>query len=333
MEVAELAARVTRFMRVHLNDSGATVVQLVPGPGHAGFSYRLEVHSREGRHRYFLRLPPPNVKWEGPADVLRQVWALQALAGSAVPHVPVLWWGDDLRWFGSPYFIQPWVDGDVLRGDYVLRFTADQRREMARQAMEALAHIHRIPWRELTGRLGVFQGLETEVTRWDRFAARAAEPQLLDLQPKVRQKLLEQLPADANIGLCHGDFNWANLLFTEDGILRAVIDWELTQIGPTLTDVGWICLFSDPQAWAHPREPGIASMPSAEELEVMYRDTWGSELRDLRWFKAFAAYKFGIITGFNLMLHRRGKRTDPHWEVVAPSMRRNMEYALELLTD
>ena len=35
--------------------------------------------------------------------------------------------------------------------------------------------------------------------------------------------------------------------------------------------------------------------------------------------------------GFNLMLHRRGKRHDPHWEVLKPSMNRLMERALEVL--
>ena len=43
-------------------------------------------------------------------------------------------------------------------------------------------------------------------------------------------------------------------------------------------------------------------------------------------------YKFGIISGFNLMLHRRGKRDDPHWEEIKPSMKSNMEYALKMLT-
>jgi hypothetical protein len=52
---------------------------------------------------------------------------------------------------------------------------------------------------------------------------------------------------------------------------------------------------------------------------------------DVRWFRAFAGYRFGVITCFNLMLHRRGKRDDPHWEEVALSAPRMFERALELL--
>jgi len=37
--------------------------------------------------------------------------------------------------------------------------------------------------------------------------------------------------------------------------------------------------------------------------------------KQVRWFRSFAGYRFGVITCFNLMLHRRGKRHDPHWEM------------------
>ena len=63
----------------------------------------------------------------------------------------------------------------------------------------------------------------------------------------------------------------------------------------------------------------------------MYRDAFGDAVGDVRWFKALAMYKFAIITGFNLMLHRRGKRDDPHWEDLRPSMTSNMEFALKML--
>jgi aminoglycoside phosphotransferase (APT) family kinase protein len=333
MELAEMEGRITRFLRAQLGDPGVTVVSLEPGPGHAGFSYLFDVLSRGEQRRYFMRLPPPNVKWEGTADVLRQVCALNALAGTDVPHAPVLWSGDDLDWFGCPYFIQPRIDGDVLRGDYLQRFTAEQRRDLARQAMTALAGIHRVDWQAKARYLGQFQGFEFDVTRWDRFAERAAEPHLLALQPEVRHKLIERIPGDTRIGLFHGDFNWANVMATEDAKLRAVIDWELTGIGATLNDVGWLCVFSDARAWAHRRETDEVRMPEAGELEAMYREAWGADPGDLRWFKALAVYKFGIITGFNLMLHRRGKRHDPHWEDMAPSMQSNMAYALMMLSD
>lgn len=329
MELDELAARLERFARAKLDDPGATIQNVKPGPGHAGFSYFFDVISHGLVTSYFLRLPPPGVKHEGTGDVMRQVAAVRALKDTNVPHAPILWASAEEDWFGDPYFIQPRLEGDTLKDDWPLQFSNDQLRAMAKDAMTALAGIHKVdPAR--APYLGDHWGYEFDVERWERFYERAAEPQLLALQPRVKQLLLENIPHDARIGIFHGDFQWTNLLYSARAELLAVIDWELCGIGPTLNDVGWICAFSDPEAWAHQQ---IASrMPHGDELESFYRDAYGPVEGNLKWFKALAMYKFAIISGLNLSLHRRGKRHDPHWEEIKPSMQSNMEYALKMLT-
>jgi aminoglycoside phosphotransferase (APT) family kinase protein len=327
MELYELQPRIERFIRTKLDDQSATVTGLGPGGGHAGFSYLFTANRSAGSNRYFLRLPPPNVKWEGTADVLRQATILRALDGTDVPHARVLWSGDDLEWFDCPYLVQEFVEGSVIQADTFTDLTPETAQRMARQSMAALAGIHRLD-QASCAYLGEFTGFEFDVTRWDRFYERAAEQGQLAKQPEVRRLLLEKTPHDARIGVYHGDFQWANLMFLPDGTLSAVIDFELCGIGATLNDVGWICAFNDPAAWPADRSP---RMPHGDELEAMYREAWGGALPDVRWFRALAMYKFSIISGFNLMLHRRGKRDDPHWEEMIPSMKANMDYAYQML--
>jgi aminoglycoside phosphotransferase (APT) family kinase protein len=137
----------------------------------------------------------------------------------------VIWSGDDLQWFGCPYFVVPRVDGDVVRGDWVLALTAGQHRDMAKQAMTALAGIHRVDWQAKCGYLGEFWGFEFDVTRWDRFYERAAEPERLALQPRVKELLLRRLPQETRIGLYHGDLR-ANLMSARWQV-AAVIDGAL----------------------------------------------------------------------------------------------------------
>jgi aminoglycoside phosphotransferase (APT) family kinase protein len=332
MNLDEMRQRLTLFLRERLQDPEARVVDLEPGSGHAGFSYLFGALSRGERRDYFLRLPPPNVKWEGTADLIRHVCAINALEGTDVPHAPIIWSGDDLQWFGCPYYVQPRLEGEVARPEFVERFTPKQRSEMGRQAMAALAGIHRVNWQERCSYLGEFWGFAFDVTRWDRFYERAEEKEMLALQPMVRQKLLDTIPGDTRIGLYHGDCNWSNVMYDRAGKLVAMIDWELTGIGATLNDVGWLCAFSDPPAWP---EDYVAAriMPPADELEADYREAWGGDPGNLRWFKALAMYKFSIISGLNLSLHRRGRRIDPHWEDMIPSMKTNMEYAAAMLSD
>jgi aminoglycoside phosphotransferase (APT) family kinase protein len=305
-------------------------------PGHAGFAYGFRVELEGRVDSWFLRLPPPNVNWVGTADVLRQATVLKALDGTAVPHCSVQWSGDDLDWFGRPYFVVPWLEGDVLRiadGEWGSTLSDAQKLALGREAMTALVGIHRLDQAKVEY-LGDPVPFADDVTRWDRFYERAADPECLKDAPVVRQKLLDQLPDDAPVGVFHGDFQIANLFCSPDARLLAVIDWELCGIGATLNDLGWMVTFSDPEAWAlrDSDGPGGRTMfLDPETLISLYSDAYGAPLSNLNWFRALAAYKFSIITGFNLSLHRRGKRDDPLWEEIKLSMTPLINRANQLL--
>src|ERR1019366_5527832 len=135
----------------------------------------------------------------------------------------------------------------------------------------------------------------------------------------------------ARIGCVHGDFQWSNVLFNEERVV-ALIDWEISLVGATLLDLGWICFFSDPGSWVGV-DPGRGSLLNADEIVDAYAEVAGFPVSaaEARWFRAFAGYRFGVITCFNLMLHRRGKRHDPLWEATALSAPRMYERGLELL--
>ncbi len=55
-------------------------------------------------------------------------------------------------------------------------------------------------------------------------------------------------------------------------------------------------------------------------------------LDDVAWYRALAGYRFGVITGLNVMLHRTGKRVDPEWEHIALSAPALFNRAADLLT-
>ncbi|MHB8577414.1 MAG: phosphotransferase family protein [Dehalococcoidia bacterium] len=332
----ELQAQLAPFCREQTGDATAAVSNVEQMPGHAGFSYGFTAHFREAdRERvesFVLRLPPPGVKLEGTADVLRQVRVLSAVRGNGVPVAPVVWSGADPRWFGRPYFVVPKLEGAVL-GDVLDSWTgepdADALRRMTRQAVEALAALHAIDWIDFIPEWGPPLQPASDIERWDRFWERAADPELVKLGPEVKRRLLERAPTDSQVGIFHGDFQSSNLLYRGER-LQAVIDWELAGVGPVLNDLGWFMVFNDRESWAH--EPrSRAPMPMPDEIGEMYAEASGRDLGDVAWYRALAAYKFAIIGGFNLMLHRRGKRDDPHWERLLPSIPRLLERSIEVL--
>lgn len=340
MELDDLRERLPRFCDARF-DGNVEVAEVWKMPGHAGFSYGFSVEEPNATSRWFLRLPPPGVAYRGTADVLRQVAVLDALDATDVPHCSVRWSGTDEQWFGRPYFVVPVLDGDVARiegGGWTCELDHDTRRSMADAAMRALAGLHAVDHREakIDGEpyLGDPVDLVTDVERWDRFVEKSADPERLALVPEVRALLLDGRPANPRIGIFHGDYQWGNLFYADEGAetgdLRAVIDFELTGAGATCNDVGWIATFNDPLAWSDNRTVGEV-MPQADELVEMYRAHSGDPCQGIEWFRALAAYKFAIISGFNLMLHRRGKRHDPLWEDSKHSIEPLLERARELL--
>ncbi len=145
----------------------------------------------------------------------------------------------------------------------------------------------------------------------------------------VSQRLRSSLPTEVRIGCVHGDFQWSNLLFNENGPV-ALIDWEISSIGPILLDLGWISFFADR---INASDTAVPALLSPEEMVSEYAEVAKFQVDEnqVRWFRAFASYRFGVITCFNLMLHRRGKRHDPHWEEMAPRAPWMFERGLELL--
>ena len=320
MDLGELEQRLGPFARAKYGREDIEISAVHAMPGHAGFAYGFDASHGDGTDRWFIRLPPPNVNWRGTADVLRQVEVLNALDGTDVPHCSVQWAGDDLEWFDCPYFVVPQLNGDVLRmapGEWAHGLALPVRQSIGRQVMTALAKIHRVDT-SLVPYLGETVPFREDVERWDRFFERAADAHLLERAPECRERLLATIPHDAPVGIFHGDFQTSNLFFSKDFELLAVIDWELTGIGATLNDVGWICTFADRAAWA-PSEDGVERpiLLEPDELIALYEEALGESVPDVNWFRALAAYKFAIISGFNLSLHRRGKRHAPTWEAVS----------------
>src|SRR5579863_73688 len=331
----EIVRRLGELARAKTGDAEARVGGLTLLPGHAGQSYGFELEARmDGRlirERLVLRLAPEGVRIAGPADVVRQARIMASLVGTSVAVPPLRWFDDDPRWFGRPYFVVEFIQGDKLAlGEHA--FSAAEQRALAGATVDMLAALHAVPWEPRRAVWGEPFTLADEMDRLDTLLDRPTlDRAIIARAPELRARLAAALPPNPRIGCVHGDLQWSNCLYANNRVL-AVIDWELAQIGAVLIDLGWLCLFSDRASWVL-TELVPEHVPAPEELAMMYRErvSWPLSDNDVRWFRAFAAYRFGVITAFNLMLHRRGKRPDPTWEDIALSGPRLFERGLELL--
>lgn len=328
--IAQLQEALAAVCRERTGDPAAEVVGLAPLGGHAGFTFGFTLRRAGGEEQLVLRLAPPGARAEGPADVERQGRLLRALAETPVPVAPVRFLGGAESPFGRPFHIVARLPGDTVRAWEERTPPEAALARMADAGLSALVALHRLDWRRVAAAHGPPLDPREDVERWDGLCERSADPELLALAPRVRRLLLERAPPAPRIGLFHGDFQWSNLLFAGERLV-AVLDWELAAVGPVLNDLGWLAVFSDPGSWSCQGPPVVPPVPGPDELVARYRELDGSDPGELAWYRALAGYKFAAITGFNLMLHRRDKRRDALWELLAPSTPRLLERALEVL--
>ena len=330
--IEEVTAQLTKLVRAKTGDAAARAHSLETLPGHAGFSYSFilerSTDSATPAGKFVVRIAPPDVKISGPADIVRQARVMASLADTPVAVPPIIWYGDEPEFFDRPYFVGGFVEGFKL-GESQLPLAHLKR--LARAGIATMAALHNVAWEPRRDAWGAPFALSDELKRLDYLLDRdTLDPAVVARGPELRERLRSSLPAGTRIGCVHGDFQWSNVLFDEERVV-ALIDWEISLVGATLLDLGWICFFSDPQSWVGTDVRG--SLLNADEIVDAYAEAAGFpvSIPEVRWFRAFAGYRFGVITCFNLMLHRRGKRHDPLWEETALSAPRMFERGLELL--
>jgi aminoglycoside phosphotransferase (APT) family kinase protein len=105
------------------------------------------------------------------------------------------------------------------------------------------------------------------------------------------------------------------------------LDWEIAQLGQPLIDLGCLCVMSQRRSFEGAPNPGGGVDVGVERLMELY----GANRDEFRWYLAFSCYKYAAIFGYNLMLHRRGKRPDPMYEEMTSTITGWIERGRELL--
>lgn len=270
-----------------------------------GGTQNILMRFRRGNSAYVFRRPPPHKRANSDETMRREARVLAALAGSAVPHPALIAACPDEHLMGSAFYLMAPIDGfNATLGlpDLHANDVSVQRR-MGLAMPEAIAALGAVDFRGRgLGDLGKFEGwAERQVGRWRKQLDSYSElpgypgPDIPGVD-QVGQWLDAHKPADAQPGLIHGDFHFANVLFRHDsGELAAVVDWELVTIGDPLLDLGHLLC-----SW--PRRDGTAvvafnppGLPSQDEVIAQYAAHTTRDLSHLLWYRVLACYRLGLI--------------------------------------
>lgn len=259
------------------------------------------VTDADGR-RLILRRPPLHGVLESAHDMGREHRIIAALAGSQVPVPATIGFEPDPAVTGAPFYVMEHVDGEVIRdASAAERLPVAAREAAGRDVVDVLVRLHATDPDEVgLGQLARREGyLERQLGRWHRQlqASRTRELPILD---EVHRRLMADLPPQGPATIVHGDYRLDNLIVDPaTGLIRAVLDWELTTLGDPLADVGLLQVY-----WAEPGDDvlplldsptTVAGFPTRRELADRYAAASGRDLDDLDVYVAFGYWKLACI--------------------------------------
>lgn len=212
----------------------------------------------------------------------------QALADEDIPLPGVYFLETDARWLDRPFFIMDLCPGKPGSPFLPTDSYDGHGDSVARQFWTIMGRLAAIDHRcvDLEGlRNGAdasgFWALELD--RWEEIL-NASESLV---EPAVRGAMrwlrANPPPEPAKPAIVHGDFRSGNFLFTPEGEISALIDWEMCHIGDPLEDVAWAIDPFWPMTRHLPLEDGLVLWEAASGM-TLDRDTLG-------WWQLFSAVK------------------------------------------
>jgi aminoglycoside phosphotransferase (APT) family kinase protein len=290
-------------------------IQLIAG-GRSNLTYRLTV-TGAGRSRLLvLRRPPLGHVLPTAHDMGREYRVLTALSGTQVPVAQPVAFCDDTEVIGAPFYLMEHVPGAVLRTRQdTAALTEVQARELSEGLADMLAAIHGVDV-EAVGLSGLGRGtgyLRRQLDRWQRQWELSVTRDVPGYGELVA-RLTDQLPAEGEATLVHGDFRLDNVLVTVAPRPRitAVVDWEMATIGDPLADLGLTLVYwTDPgeEGWLNPAT-GASGPPargvstdataspgflSRAEFAAGYAERTGRDISRIGYYVAFGYFKLAVV--------------------------------------
>jgi aminoglycoside phosphotransferase (APT) family kinase protein len=291
-----MEARIVRYLAHRMPDAGDIAVDdfhQIHG-GSSQETFRLRALWCEGgltvERKLILRRAPNAGLVVGQHDLEYEVY--RALAGSDVPVPAVHFLELDPVWLDRPFFIMDLCDGKpghpYAPGDPYDGLGARVARAFWHHLGTLAAIDHRaVGLQRLRNGEAVTGFWSAELDRWEAIIAAGDTLVQPALSGAIRWLRRNPPPAPAKPAIVHGDYRSGNFLFTEDGRISAILDWEMCHIGDPMEDIAWAIDPFWPMTRHLPLNDGLAIWEAASGM-LADRDA-------LDWWRLFSAVKASAI--------------------------------------
>jgi aminoglycoside phosphotransferase (APT) family kinase protein len=319
------------FLRAQMPDAHDVVVtNLERKSGGASretwaFTAQWTRHGHAEGGEFILRRDPTASLLE--SDRSREYQVLKAVHRAGLPVPRIVWIDLSGAWLQRPFFIMERIPGQAPVGTFPDGYPPTVQARVTEQFVDILARIHQLDWRacglDVLGIPAVGTApARIQLNHWRHiYAQESMEP-----HPILEEAFLwlnGHVPATDRITLVHGDYRSGNYLFTDDGAITAMLDWEMAHLGDPMEDLGWACM----QFWSG---RGLAvGLTRREDLLARYAQASGIPVSEERitFYEILGTAKMAVIALTGVRSYCDGKTHDTSMPVVGflvPRLLRNL---------
>ena len=249
MDIDDLIARLPTYVQHRLPDARDIQIhdfERIHG-GASRETCRLKMaHLLDDRkivNRAILRLDPENALVE--TDFANEFLAYTAFQGTKVPVPRPLWFEEDPRWLGSPFFIMEEITDCESERDRISQPPyLEVREKIGESYTRILARISKTDPAEI----GLIEKMEApapdgcwkrELDYWEGMIHQdELEPQPI-ARAAIRRLRRNPPPPAQKVVVVHGDFRLGNFLYDKHGNIHGILDWEMCHLGDPIEDMTW----------------------------------------------------------------------------------------------
>ena len=309
--------------------------------GQSNPTYRLTTDQDGVGGQFVLRTQPPGPLLKSAHAVDREFRVMQALATSDVPVPEMIAICEDTSILGMKFFIMREVAGSTFFDSALPDHSTTERSQLFMAKVDVLAALATIDPLAVGldgfGKQGGYLG--RQMATWTR-QYRASENEPI----AAMEFLIDRLPgclATEPPGFCviHGDFRIDNMLVSDRITVAALIDWELSTLGPAFIDLSYWCAMLRMHAdWPIGGLGGIdraaLSIPDETALVTAFCERTGLA-QPANWdaLVAFQCFRFAAILQGVLKRHLDGNASADNAAAVGGQASQVADLGAAILTD